>query len=1085
MASKDPSTRARTETVKADLRSISTCSNATVATLQDLLSKKDDAPPQKENARAKAQTTVRRKAAAATTTTADTAKPAANLLAPRERYILATEVANTTLKSLADALKSPPTVPAPPPSASSRQKPTPSEDARKPAKARTGHAKSASVSKRPLAERSASQMANSSQKPAARRSSSYSSFLTPGPDAGLVATAECARIAFAYLGTPEATKVLGKGSPELQLENGVLALVGKLIALGLDNLAIKEMRILKKRLEKYLGLQGVPPASECVKRSVPSTVPVEKESLASLLDFGTVERESIALPLIASLQTHALRLIAKLNRPRIVEATWEYLQFSNPSSPVNLICHTATTPTGQAKAARQLESLAQTILALCPSISSSHDEKPLQPSPETALLLQQLAFRVRRRWWALAKHQGNEEQEILEPFTKCLVAFTRRSQLPASKKYRLAESLYAELIGDQQQPQANGRKTGAVDKTLSALAQSAGFSEEALRWLGSSETSSPSTASEAKRIARLVRIATLSIEAYAQGDTHTGNSGLEERITDALDALKGNLGGSSVDLDHLFMEVNALRRATTRLLIARSPASLDSGTSATSEQRAVAIVASSVHFSTRFVGAKVPQTSESTVQQRHSERITTVWKCIKSIIDSVVVCCKQNILTEDQWKELDVMLQECSHILQRFEERVESGSGIGCQDHEQLQSLIVKLSTAYWAVNLSLRKSKADIGCIITAMQRSISLLLSTSQDTKNAGHLTMKLEQLGDTLESLAHARSSRDAFKQCIRAHLESDASEHLSTSTPKASLQIIFDVDGPLSILARVLKSHHRTYIKFGLTNSDELAFFDDCKLLPGIRGALLEWQLSLYLQTLGRNRQWDSTLNSSISTLVLRLQEMYESNKYPVRRLRLTSGLLQLFQSQENILPKESLPPKLPSMNPSDIAGSEDEGLARFWPHLNALCSLKLSMQLESPPTTTLRECFSTWESLIDSAPSWEQVVDCLDNPETWIQDVEACVEFLNAKGEEYLALPVLQLLVKVGDLRRSSDTSPLVLNLCSLGLQFLRLGYTGKAGMAFAKAEALLERQPLSTEARIRWCIAYAEYLARIGNTTKW
>ena len=1084
MASKDASPRARAETVKADLRSISTCSNATVATLQDLLCRKDDALPQKENAKAKAQTTARRKAGAATAATTDKAKPATTLLAPREKYILATEVANTTLKSLADALKSPPTAPTPvpPPPASARQRPTPDEDGRKPAKTRTGHAKSASVSKRPLAERSASQIANSSQKPAARRSSSYSSFLTPGPDAGLVATAECARTAFAYLGTSEATKVLGKDSPELQLENGVLALIGKLIALGLDNLAVKEMRVLKKRLDRYLGVYGAPSASNPAERRTPSTGPVEKESLASLLDFGTIDRKSVALPLIASLQAHALRVIARLNRPRIVEATWEYLQFSNPSSPVNLIGHTASTPTGQAKAARQLESLAQTILALCPSISSSHDEKPLQPSPETALLLQQLAFRVRQRWWALAKHQGNEEQEILEPFAKCLVAFNRRSQLSATKKYRLAESLYTELIGDQLHSHTSGRKTGAVDKTLSALAQAAGLSAEALQWLGSSETSSPSTTSEAKQIARLVRIATLSIETHTKGETH---SGLEERIADALDALKGSLGGSSVDLDNLFMEVNALRRAATRLLITRSPAPLDPVTNPTHEQRAVAVVASSVHFSTRFVGMNVSRTSGNTAQQRHSERMTAVWRCIKSIVDSVVVCCKQTILTEDQWKDLDVMLQECSHILQRFEEGVESESVSACQDHEQLQILIVKLSTAYWAVNLSLRKSKADFGCIITAMQRSIDLLLSSPQHTKNAGHLTMKLEQLGDTLESLARARSSRDAFEQCIRAHIESDASEHLSTSTSRDSLQRVFDVDGPLNILARVLKSHHRTYMRFGLTNSDELAFFDDSKLLPGLRGALLEWQLSLYLQTLSRNRQWDSALNSSISTLVLRLEELYESKKYPVRRLRLISGLLELSQSQEDILPKHLLSPKLLSITPSDIAGSEDEGLTRFWPHLNALCNLKLSVQLESPPTTALQVCFSTWESLIDSAPSWDQVVDRLDNPETWVQDIEACVEFLNAKGEEYFALPVLQLLVKVGELRRSLDTSPLVFNLCSLGLQFLRLGYTGKAGMALAKAEAVLERQSPSTEARLRWCVAYGEYLARIGNTTKW
>jgi separase len=49
---------------------------------------------------------------------------------------------------------------------------------------------------------------------------------------------------------------------------------------------------------------------------------------------------------------------------------------------------------------------------------------------------------------------------------------------------------------------------------------------------------------------------------------------------------------------------------------------------------------------------------------------------------------------------------------------------------------------------------------------------------------------------------------------------------------------------------------------------------------------------------------------------------------------------------------------------------------------------------------------------------------------------------------------------------------------------LRLGYSGKAGLAFAKAELLL-KATASIEARLRWHIGYAEYLLAIGNTSKW
>jgi separase len=1079
MAAKDDATRIRIQNVQADLKSTSTCSAATVAALQELLAKKDEESAQKENVKVKVQATARRRAGTATATAPT--DPLKTAFTPRDKYILATEVANTTLKTLADALRSPPS--ALNPQSSSRPNATPSDDGRKSTKPRLGHTKSASTSKRPLTERSVSQMTNMSLKPAPRRSSSYSSIITPGPDAGLVATAECARIAFAYLGTLEATKVLGKDSQELQLESGVLALIGKLVAHGLDSLAVKEMRSLKKRLDKYLGHDGVQQsvASVHAKKDQQRIVPQEKESLASLLSFGTVDLKSPALPLIANLQIYALRVIAKMNRPRTIEATWEHLQPSNVSSPANLLGYMAAGPSSEIKTAKQLESLTQTILALCPSVSSSYDEKPLQPSPETVLLLQQLAFKIRKKWWAMAKHQGNEEQELLEPFTKCLTAFTRRSLLLPNKKYSLAEALFTELVGQTSESATTGSQKTA-HKVLSSLAQAAGLFEEALRWLGPTRTSSPSALNQTKQTTRLIRIATVSFEALSKDDAKLE---LQSSVTDALEALRGNLGGSTVDLDALFVEVNALRRAATRSLVTRHPTALEDPTSCSIEQVAVSIIASSVHFSARFIGLKQPEGADNNATHRHIERLTTAWKCTKSIIDSVLMCCKQVIASNEQWMEVDRMLQGCSHIVHRFEEEMNTGASFDQNDHNVLQALPIKLSNAYWAIHLQLRKMNFDQNSTIIAMQRSISLLQSRSLETRRIGLLAMKLEQLGDMFESMDRAVGSRSAYNQCMRAHVESDLSGLLLTSTSTGSLQEIFGGDGPFSIPGRVLKSHYRTFIRFGLTKPNDLAFFDDSKLPPGVRGALLEWQLDLYLRTLARNRHWDSSLNLSVATLIEQLQTIYLPEKYPIRRLRVLAKLFQVFQSHSNILPKDRLPVDLADLEVTEIGGTEDGHLVRFETHLVALCRFKMSMQLTTPCISTLKRCFAAWECLVQSASTWDALLVRVDDIEGWLQDIQACVEYLNAKGEEYLALSVLHLLVKVGELRRSSDASQLAMDLCALALQFLRLGYTGKAGKAFLKAETLLKHQTVSVEAKLRWHIAYAEYLARIGNTLKW
>ncbi|PZD35875.1 separin [Pyrenophora tritici-repentis] len=1078
MAAKDETARARIDNIKADLLSTSTCTSATVAALEELLLKKEEVTTQKENVRAKVQATAaaRRRAGTATAAaTAEVTKQKCGTLAPRERYILATEVANKTLQTLADALKNPPLT-----IASAKSKPATAEDARKPARPRPGHTKTCSTSQKPLRERSVSQINNSPQKRAPRRSSSYSSFLSPGPDPGLVAMAECARTAFAYLGTPEALKVLGKDSQELQYENGVLVLIGKLVALGLDNLAIKELRNLKKRLDRYL----IRDAGKEIARGGPqSTGTTEKDSLASLLDFAAIDSKSPAVPLVASFQSYTLRIIAKLRRPRIVETTWDYLKMSNPSSPANLLWHTAKTPSSQAKAARQLESLAQTVLSLCPSISSADDANTLQPSPETVLLLQHLAFNIRKQWWGLVKHQGNEDQELAEPFAKCLVAFARRSQLIPSKKYKLAETLYADLVGLPDDFAASENSTASsatANKALSSLAQAAGLSDQALRWLGSSKTSSASNASAAKQTARTIRIAIITLEAYLKGDKKPD---LEETIITALETLHGSLGGSTADLETLFAEVNSLRRTATRLLVASLSRSAVAEPSAI-ERYAVPIIAASVHFSARFLGTRVPDEADAKTKTRHRERITVAWKCLKSTLDSVMTCCKQNIRTQEEWKEVDAVLQECSHILHRFSEEFEHGTFSSGEGAVLVGSYTVKISNAYWALYLQLRKAHCNLEHLVVAMQRSIDLLESRSSSEQVSGLLPMKLEQLGEAFEDMKQSERSRNAYRRCLDSHLSEDVLQQLSEAAARSSVNAIFSNGEAFSVLARVLKAYHHSFIKFGLQQQNEVAFYDNEELDPGARGALLEVQTGFFLRTLSKNRQWDFTLNKSICILTERLQQLYAPQTYPIRHLRLSVTLLQLSQHDLHVVSEQLSPSDLANDDSARVSGSRDEALNNHESHLKALYTLKSSMQDQSPPTSTLQQCFATWESLVDSATSWAALDDRIDNTETWLQDLQACLEFLNAKGEEYLALPLLHLLVATLELRKDSDASELITTVSTLGLQFLHLGYTGKAGLSLAKAEALVQRRTCSVEARLQWHLAYAEYLLGIGNTAK-
>lgn len=1061
--------RTRIENIKGNLQSTATCTTATVAELKALLTG-DGEQTQKENVRARATSTVRAQSSTrkrAGTGAAANAEDSANKtggLATRERCILATEVVNITLKSLTEAVKT--QTPSRTAQPSSKSKPPTTSEAAKPQRPRTAQSNTAPV---PLKERSASQIHNSPiKKPSLRRSSSYSTIHTTGPDPGLLATAECARLAFLYLSTPEATKSAYQGAaPELVLENGRLALVGKLVALGLDNLAVKEMRTLKKRLDAYNGRpvnseQSRPASSRAPSRQATTA---EKESLATLLDFGDGDLKSAAIPIITNLQIYALRIFGRVRRPRIVEEAYNYLKLSHPSNPADLILQAAVSPEQQARASRQLESLAQTIIQLCPSIATASDEEQLQPASDAVLRLQYLAFKIRQKWWALAKHRGDNQKELVDPFSKCLVTFARRSKLPAAEKYRLAESLYTDLL------HIDG-KSGVKNSTLASLARECQLSDQALRWLGASAPSQ-SDKGTTSSTTRAVRVAAVSLEAMLKD---VSNANPDVKIDTALESLSGSIDGSTKELETLMAEVNALRRAATRLLLSSSSADV-SPLSPELEQQCIRVVAASLHFAIRFVGGRPPEDAHAKALASYQARFTLASKLTKSFCDSVLTCGRIKLTSEESWKEMDALIQDCVRFISEFEGENNPTSAI--QDPKFMP--FVKLSNVYWNLHAQLRKLNSDGLSAAAALQRSAQLLESRSQTEQSQGQLISKLERLGETLDELDRIEESRDAFQRCMNASLSDDLIAEIVQETSKRPISHIFDGNRSLYTFSRTLKLYHRSFVKHGIKISNELAFYDNDAHPAAVRGAVLELQLSLFQQTLSKNRTWNGDLNSSIQAIADRLRDVYDQDQFPVRRLRTCLLLLQLLRTYPGIISEVNETPQKVIEN---LEKTEDCDLVRFLEPMKALYTLQAALQDAELTKETLEGCFGIWYSMLGSATSWDEVVGRLDNVDYWHQAIQASIDLLCAKGEEYAALPVLHLQVRMLELQKCPDPSQLLMALCSLGLQLLRLGYSGKAGLAFAKAEILASNGAASTEARLRWHLAYAEYMLIIGNTKK-
>lgn len=1075
---KEDATATRLQNIEADLRNIATCTAATVAELQQLLRLSGDtAQSQKENIRSRsaraptAQSTARRRpGTAASARTEHGAAPTA-ILTDRQRYVLATQTVNATLKSLADALRTKATPPRP-------GSPTASANV-----AQKSQSTSTSTAQHPLKERSVSQITNSPTSPKPlRRDSSNSTFTSPDP--GLVATAECARLAFAYLNTSEGIQFVGKDSPELALENGRLSLIGKLVTHGLDSLAVKEMRSLKKRLDAYIRGRNVtddarPASSRSTSQQAPST---EKESLADLLDFGAVDHSSAAVPIIVNLQIYVLRVLGKIKRPHFVEAAWGYLKLSHPSNPANLILHIAKEKAHQAKAARQLESLAQTILHLCPSISVSADQELQQPSPDIVLCLQHLAFGIRQKWWTLAQHKGNKDKELIEPFAKCVVAFARRSTLSAVKKYKVAESLYSNLLGTGKSTdfsQRDGKcSNGTKNSTLASLARASNLPDEALRWLGDSSTSSAREPSTTAAI-RSVRIAAVSLEACLKDSSKTNQN---VTIDAALESLSGSLDGTARDLETLLIEVHALRRVATRIIPTLSSAD-ETAWSTTLRGQCIRIIAASIHFSKRFIESRPPDDASPKQMAAYQARFALVTKLVRSTVDSVSVCCRLPLTSEVTWEELDKLIQDCVRLVSQLEEEFAGNDTAGLASHEGATPVFVKFSNLYWGFRRHLQKLESGSSTLKT-MQKSTALLHSRPQAEKEAGQLASKLERLGEELHGLDRFQESREAYTQCIQASLDGSLCQEIVQATSNHHVVHVFEQESLIGDLGRVLRLYHRSFTRFGLGESHEFAFFDDANYPAATRGALLEWQLEMYQQTLSRNRFWDSALNSSLQAIADRLLSIYTPHRFPVRRQRLHLLLLQVSQMYPNIISNAYVSDDHQWESDVYIDQTEDVNLSRFSDHLRAMITVNILLHQGELLLPQLRDCFSTWQSILDNIKTWEEVQDRVGNVHSWLEVIQASVDFLCAKGEEYEALPILHLLVRILELQNPSNPSRLVLALNTLGLQSLRLGYSGKAGLAFAKAELLLNAT-VSIEAKLMWHIGYAEYLLGTGNTLKW
>ena len=1001
--------------------------------------------------------------------------PAPLQLQQGERTRLATEVVNNTLKALTEAIKLPSNCATRPKLQAPDQKSSQRND---------GNIEMA----KPLQPRSHNRILIPTRDGArSRRSSSLSSSnISPG----VTALAECARAAFSAL---RRTDQLNKGQKTIspfQIETGMSALIGKLIVLGLDDLASKELRILTRRLHMGNATTDTFQLQKKFKRESADEASSSKQTLTDLYYVAQIPENEQHLSLVVASQLHITKLLALRRRKASLDTAYSHLELSTSYSPVNLIERSISTDSlSKDRAARQLESFAQSILSFCPSQAASAGEstKTLSTSvsPEICLRFRLLALCIHWKSWLLVDHQIDIQKQVLDPYHKYIHNFLRMSSSGSQSKYKtlkdafrfLSDIINSDSLLDSSQKVVYNLSCIEMYKLLADLAYETESLEDAVSW---SERSlimlDTACLSEARKCALLCRAAEIAIRSSLHGNY---TESLDAKLHQANSALKGDLHGGSSELDELLVSCASLRKYATLFLIESFQSQETSAGSTHGDQVLFSnTILLSLRFLVRYLGTHPGSDSGKSLVCRYEQRLKLAENVAKSAIEAIVSIIRHPLAEiPEVSKILDDALQQSTHLVTSLE--ANGPPSLGSEMNTRKASLAVQLSGAFWLRYLRLKSKQIQTSELIRLLQCSIYLIEGRTALEKEQGILPVKLEKLGALYESQSKWSKAAMAYSQALNTLIDSDELCLAAKKAAVSPLSRVFTKDGAIGTFRRILAVYFNVCIN------------DSIKILePAVgqwslekHGFVLETQL-IMLVDLASTHTALLTIHSAIEQVSESLLQIYTYAESPLRRLRTTIQILRCHQ----------LIPTIFSRSTIEALGQEafeppltlDEGLATYKDHWQAQRDSLLAIIEKEPRLDLLQAALKRWSCLCCREDRMESMMsnDGIDDIPGLIIHLGSIAEFLNMQGLETQRVATLQLIFSILNSQSSAVPPQYVSNVTELGLQLVRLGHSNQGGISLQKARKHLEDKTLSGTVLLQWYTSYAEYLIEIGNVTK-
>ncbi|RMZ37687.1 separin [Aspergillus flavus] len=1049
------------ESVKQAVRSTSTCSNATVISLQTLFRGLSKTAPESD------KTTVKR-GTRTTKTTATSTRPKSSRgtkisaqeaaintvmemdaarLSFQEKLVLATDVFNTTLKTLSDASKQ----------CAKR------DDAR----VRTA-----------CASPSTSHGVKSPRKLKTSQEDEL--------DAGLVAVAECASTALSSLRSLKGDQVDQQDAlPNMQLEQGACVLAGRYLSLGLNDMASKELRGLKRRLQQHLDNQAtVRPKTTSRRKNEAQEEENTKERMSDFLTFANFDHAGPVLSVLVPFQSNALRLIASEKKLATVQKVASSLQLAELSSPANVIV--AATESGaltKDKAALQLQLLSNTVLSLAgvhqPSTSSTTRDRL---KPFTSLSLQLLSLEIRCMSWKLSGHTCDEGKEMWDPLTRYLANYSHHSKSIEKAEfasiYKTIVRLQTAVANTQKRTTASLRDNVSVARIatiLGQLAQEAGCFDEALKLF--TEAVNPLSSGQCLSLAT-VRCKIASLHLQASKSSKPSLDKVTNVVSDATSSLSMPLKGSLSDLDELLVEAAKLKKLT---MSAYGDLATKAG-----EKNGIDIsqiyeyLPAFLRFLRRYVGRPSSSDNESKEDDLFLTRVRACRNIVLSAVDSALAVGKFSVMSQrPPWEDVLSALTDCQRLLTAIDiaDKEADPSVL-----EQIGAAFVRLSNLFWSRYLKEKERGKGYRELAPLVKHSANLLSSCSAEQRNTGFAALKYERLAYLYMEGNRGAEAEQAFSQAIQEHIDTGVLDGL-ISSPNFPYRTSQDPKSSGFMLGRVLTAYLKLQLKLR-DKSKSNGFFDDESQSLLVRGHIMEWQMGI-LTELHSHASSDEAFRSHFTCLVSKLLGLYDPEVYPIRRLRVVLGGLRSSLERPNCLEstvlQDLLEEALEAIELGDYA--EDGALATLATHLHNSVRLSVGLLQGDLQPESLNLMISSWTSLMRNCNDGVTLIQYVGDVEHYLLQLKAVVDYTEIHGLWKLQLSTLELVLRVTELQEHGDFSEAIIVIARLVQQYCRLGYCKKAGDLLTRAEQYLGPN-VSCLATLSHKLARVAYLLETGETDK-